>query len=159
MDTEVIRLIENLKSISNRLGVIYEQQNRRQQERGKCTETNGESGLAGIAETATQNQSPVVHQPVPELPVLREPGEQHSSNSISNAGSPKTVSGNFDNMLLLPTTNQDNIIPEVVQPQQISDKERIRQLETEIAMLHRQQNVNFNFAPVTIGGTNGQGNN
>jgi hypothetical protein len=159
MDTEVIRLIENLKSISNRLGVIYEQQNRRQQERGKCIENNGDNGMAGPTETVVQNQAPVVQQPVSELPVLREQGGQHSSNGISNAGSPKTVSGNFDNMLLLPTTNQDNIIPEVIQPQQISDKERIKQLETEIAMLHRQQNVNFNFAPVTIGGTNGQGNN
>jgi hypothetical protein len=102
-------------------------------------------------------QATLVHQPVHQLPVASTVGQQLDvthTNDVS--GSTEIVKGTFENMpvLLQPTADVTTIQPEV-----ISDKDRIRQLERELAIATRQNNVNFNFAPVNIGGTNGQSSN
>lgn len=151
MDTEVTKLIEALRSISNVLEDIY----------GK-TKDNGpvSSGDAGQSNQSPQgDQTTVMQQPVHQLPVAL-PSNQPAVGSLNNTND--RISGSFDNLPVLSNGVQQGVMqnPQVITPTVLTDKDRIKQLEQELSAVQRQNNVNFNFAPVTIGGTpNGQGNN
>ena len=164
MDTEVIKLIETLRSISNILEENYGQRTRettsraitgnqaRPEQSGHVHDT-----IQGANGQGSEVQATPVYQPVHQLPVASTVGQQLDATNVNDvSGSAEIVKGTFESMpvLLQSTTDVTTIQPEVV-----SDKDRIRQLERELAIATRQNNVNFNFAPVNIGGTNGQSGN
>lgn len=152
MDTEVTKLIEALRSISNVLEDIY----------GK-TKDNGpvSNGNAGQPDQPTQGeQTSIMQQPIHQLSVVAPNGGQATAGPINNTND--RISGSFENLPMLSNGVQQGVLqnPQVITPTVITDKDRIKQLEQELSAVQRQNNVNFNFAPVTIGGTpNGQGNN
>lgn len=163
MDTEVTKLIETLRSISNILEENYGQRTRETVSRSSIgNQTRSEQSghvpdtIQGADGQRPEVQTALVHQPVHQLPVASTGGQQLDvtrTNDVS--GSAEVVKGTFDNVpVLLQSTTGTTIQPEV-----ISDKDRIRQLERELSIMQRQHNVNFNFAPVNIGGANGQSSN
>lgn len=163
MDTEVTKLIETLRNISNILEENYGQKTRETVNRSSIgNQTRPEqSGHVPNTIPGTDGQRPevqtaVMHQPVRQLPVAGDVGQQLDVRNVNDvSATTDVIKGTFDNLpvLLQPTTET------TIQPEVISDKDRIRQLERELSIMQRQHNVNFNFAPVNIGGTNGQGSN
>lgn len=159
MDTEVIKLIETLRNISNILEENYGQRTRETDSRASIgIQTRPEQSehvpdtIPGTDGQRPEVQTAVMYQPVHQLPVASNVGQQLDVTHTNNVSGPaEVVKGTFDNVpVLLQSTTETTIQPEV-----ISDKDRIRQLERELSIMQRQHNVNFNFAPVNIGGTNG----
>jgi hypothetical protein len=163
VDTEVTKLIETLRSISNILEENYGQRTRETASRASIgNQARPEQSrhvpdiVQGTDGQRQEVQATPVYQPVHQLPVASTVGQQLDvthTNDVS--GSAEVVKGTFDNVpVLLQSTTETAIQPEV-----ISDKDRIRQLERELSIMQRQHNDNFNFAPVNIGGANGQSSN
>ena len=161
MDTEVIKLTTALKGIFKVLEELYGKGSNT----GKNLRTNAEESHP----TNEGNNTAVVQQPVHQLPVdigvtgLRAL-DDHAGNNINDES--VKVSGSFTDLQLfsgqteMPMQSGGVLYPQVVNAEPISDKDRIKQLEQELRNMQRNSNVNFNFAPVTIGGaTNGQSNN
>ena len=164
MDTEVTKLIETLRSISNILEENYGQRTRETTSRASIgnqarPEQSGHvhDTIQGVNGQGQEVQATPVHQSVHQLPVASTVGQQLDVTHTNDVSGPtEVVKGTFDNLpVLLQSTSEVTTI----QPEVISDKDRIRQLERELALATRQNNVNFNFAPVNIGGTNGQSSN
>lgn len=169
MDTEVTKLIETLKNISKLLEENYGQRTREtvsgtsigNQTRPEQSEHVPDT-IPGTDGQRPEVQTTLMHQPLHQLPVAGTIGQQLDVTHTNDVSRPaEVVKGTFANVpMLLPNAQPQQTQPEVIlQAEPISDKDRIRQLEQELTTLHRQQNVNFNFAPVTIGGTNGQSSN
>jgi hypothetical protein len=163
VDTEVIKLIETLRNISNILEENYGQRTR-ETTSGSSIGNQARPEQSGHVPDVIQGtdgqrpevQTAIMYQPVHQLPVASTVGQQLDVTHTNDVSGPaEVVKGTFDNVpMLLQSTTETTIQPEV-----ISDKDRIRQLERELSIMQRQHNVNFNFAPVNIGGTNGQGSN
>lgn len=169
MDTEVTKLTQALKGIFKVLEELY----------GRDDKPDGPDSGRNLGNHATSTEKPehgltptVVQQPVHQLPVdigvtgLQSLGIPATPPVNDGAGK---LSGSFDTLPLSGTQEglqmsmqpEGVLHPQVVTPETtpLTDKERIQQLEQELRSMQRQSNVNFNFAPVTIGGTNGQSNN
>jgi hypothetical protein len=169
MDTEVTKLTQALKGIFKVLEELY----------GRDDKSDGPDSGRSLGNHVASTEKPehgltptIVQQPVHQLPVdIGVTGIQqlaaHASSPV-NDGANK-LSGSFDTLpligtqegLQMPMQSEGVLHPQVVTPEDtpLTDKERIQQLEQELRSMQRQSNVNFNFAPVTIGGTNGQSSN
>lgn len=160
MDTEVIKLTAALKGIFKVLEELYGKGSNI----GKNLRTDADESRP----TNEGNIATPVQQPVHQLPVdvgvkgLRPIDELATNNVVDDSAK---VSGSFTDLQLfdgqteMPMQSGGLLYPQVVNTEPISDKDRIKQLEQELRNMQRNSNVNFNFAPVTIGGTNGQSNN
>ena len=163
MDTEVIKLIEILRNISNILEENYGKRNEQQSSGSSLgnqirPEQSGHvhDTVQGTDGRESEGQTAVVYQPVHQLPVAGNVGQQLDVRNVNNvSAAADVIKGTFDNVPMLLQSTAET----VVQPEVISDKDRIKQLERELSIMQRQHNVNFNFAPVNIGGTNGQSSN
>ena len=134
MDTEITKLIQALRGISNKLEEIY----------GKPGET-------------TQ----ITEEPKPQMQALPNQPEMQQlpmSGAIQTVSAPQAFNPqSFDQ--LVPQSSFEVAPVNTQNSQQIveTDAEKIKRLESELQRI-RHQNINFNFAPTAIGGTYGQGN-
>jgi hypothetical protein len=166
VDTEVTKLIATLRSISNLLEARYGRKANEQQPNSGASIgiQNGATQFGSIPDTVqgidgqgSEIQATPVYQLVHQLPMVNDAGQQLVHADNADVPRPKdVVTGTFDSMPMLLQTSSEGT---PIQPEVISDKDRIKQLEQELARATRQNNVNFNFAPVNIGGTNGQSSN
>ena len=134
MDTEITKLIQALRGISNKLEEIY----------GEPRETTQ------VTEESKPQMQALPDQPeVQQLPV---PGAIQTLPAMQ-AFTPQP----FEQ--LVPQSSFEVAPVNTQASQQIveTDAEKIKRLEAELQRI-RHQNINFNFAPTAIGGTYGQGN-
>jgi hypothetical protein len=133
MDTEITKLIQALRGISNKLEEIY----------GKPRETQEIN-----EEPKSQVQTLPDNTQVQELPVPATVSDTFAPQAFpAQQFDPIVPQGTFE---AAPTNLQ-------VVPQVETDAEKIKRLESELRQA-RNHNINFNFAPTAIGGTYGQGN-
>ena len=134
MDTEISKLIQALRGISNKLEEIY----------GEPRETTQ------VAEEPKPQMQALPNQP--EMQQLSVPGTIQTLPATQPFNSQS-----FDQ--LVPQSSFEVAPVNTQNSQQIveTDAEKIKRLESELQRI-RHQNINFNFAPTAIGGTYGQGN-
>jgi hypothetical protein len=133
MDTEITKLIQALRGISNKLEEIY----------GKPGETK-ENTEKSEPQVQALSDRPTVQELSLPATVPNTVAPQPFDTSTFN---PMLPSGSFE---VAPMDNQ--VIPQVE-----TDADKIRRLEAELQQV-RHQNINFNFAPTAIGGTYGKSN-
>lgn len=136
MDTEISKLIQALRGISNKLEEIYGEPKENNETKENIERSNTSMPMQGL------------------LPVVQTPERvQQMSNTTEQvpikADNQMVRQGSFDSAQVF-----TSVIPQVVTE---TDADKIKRLEQELSQI-KHQNINFNFAPTNIGGTYGQSN-
>ena len=135
MDTEISKLIQALRGISNKLEEIYGEPRENNETKENIERSNTSMPVQGL------------------LPVVQTPERvQQMSNTTEQ------VPAKVDNQLVYQGSFETAPVSTAFTPQVVeSDADKIKRLEHELSQM-KHQNINFNFAPTNIGGTYGQSN-
>ncbi len=132
MDTEITKLIQALRGISNKLEEIY----------GTARESK---------ENVERADTPMSMQGL--LPNVQAP-----EGAKQMPATAEQVPAKVDNQLVYQGSFEATPVSTAFTPQVVeSDADKIKRLEHELSQM-KHQNINFNFAPTNIGGTYGQSN-